>query len=544
MPSYPNNPVTAYDFRLEVCELSPSKKPELVVDIIPFVIEINIYEHLNSSYLTGNIVISDTIGLYPHIDLKGIDRVRIGVRLPDDDADSVVRTFYITNVDNSIRTNDNEYVYVVHIVEEHAFMSSNILVNDYFEGSGTNGSGTEMMQKLFRNYFGREINTQGDGGLAPTAAIKRFQEITPPTRYIAPNITPLAVAEAIRARMTDEVHTPYFLYSSFAGENVFLQSFMDILIYNSRFTRPFVFSQAHGQGQRDSLSLNSQEYNIESYSDTTSLDFSRINKMGFVNSMFYFYDVTRGIPYNPHHNDRTVSNGSVAPNGPGNHWTAYGMFNSPEIANVSGGTGQFSSGDEAIKHLYPEKAVIPWRSPDGRSDAQFNTGDVVNAQNENGTGGDVEAVHKRPAMKKIINMFASAGYTDGFNSYNENPKNTAQSNYLNLVDAHALKAWITSDPIEFIVPGRIFISRATNDTPYATTIGRIANLQFSSIEGNSIVPDLKKSGDHLLYAARHLFSATEGYKVMFTGVKVNPVSETSISSEYRATSGPDDGLRG
>ena len=96
--SYPNTTTTAYDFQLAVCELSPSKRPDLVIDLVPFIVEINIYEHLNKAYLTGNVVVSDPAGLYQHIDIKGIDRLKIGVKLPDEDADTIERTFYIEGV--------------------------------------------------------------------------------------------------------------------------------------------------------------------------------------------------------------------------------------------------------------------------------------------------------------------------------------------------------------------------------------------------------------------------------------------------------------
>lgn len=529
MTSYPGRSTTAYDFQLEVCELSPSKRGDLVIDLRKFVVEINIYESLSKPYLTGNVVVSDTIGLYPHLDIKGIDRIKIGVKLPDEDADVIERTFYIDHVVNSTRTNDNEIVYIFHIVEEIAYLSSFTLVNDYFEGGSSGvGNGTQILQDLFRNYFSRNISTSGDGADPRSRSPRRYVEATPQIRYIAPNITPLAVAEAIRSRMVDERSTPYYLYSSLAGENIYLQSFMDLLVHNSRYNRPFKFSQANGQGDRGSLSIEAQQYNIESYSDTATLDMSNLNNMGFVNSMFYFYDVTRAQPFNPHHNDPTITNGAIVPSGPGNHWTAYGMFNSSDIISIEGGEVQFTGADEAVRYLYPENAVLPWETPSGKTNPQFNTGDLTTALSTSDARNTVEAVHKRPASKQIINMIASAGFRDGFYSYNESPQ---QSDYLKLVDAHALRAWITSDPIEFVVPGRVFLSRPVGDRPYQTSIGRIADLQFTTIEGNSIIPDLKRSGNHLLYAARHMFSVAEGYKVQFTGVKINPVEDTSVSSD-------------
>lgn len=536
-----NSTVTPYDFRLEVCDVSPSKRPDLVVSIIPFIVEINIYENLGKPYLTGDIVVSDTIGLYPHMDIKGIDRVKIGVKLPDDDAAVTERTFYIDRVINSTRTNDNEIVYVLHIIEEHAFLSNNIMVNEILEGGfGSEGSGTQIIKNVFRNYFGRDIVIDGDAEQSAATGDFRFREITPPTRYIAPNITPLAVAQTIKERMIDEKHTPYFLYSSLVGENVFLQSLMDMLIYNSRYKNSFRFSQAFGQGERDSLSLETQQFNIESYTDTSTLDITKINNAGFLNSMFYFYDVTRAQPFNPHHNDETSSEGSITPGLLGNHWTAHGMFNSNNLSDIEGPSARFAGANEALKYLYPENAVLPWESETGRSDTQFNQNEVRAALLDEVATGPIEALHKRPAARQIINMFASAGFVDGYGSYNENPRSDAQASYLNLVDAHALKEWISSDPIDFVVPGRLFLSRSINDNTYNTSIGRIANLQFTTLEGNTVIPDLKRSGDHLLYAARHMFSIAEGYKVQFTGVKVNPISDTSVSGNIPTNALPPD----
>ena len=94
------------------------------------------------------------------------------------------------------------------------------------------------------------------------------------------------------------------------------------------------------------------------------------------------------------------------------------------------------------------------------------------------------------------------------------------SSYERLVTAKSLRNFLTGTNIDINVPGRNFLVEGMN-----RTLGNLINLKFlkNSINAPNYV-DTKKSGKHLIYAARHLFKK-EKYTVTLSCVKIEDLAE-------------------
>ena len=98
---------SAKDFVLEYAILeSHNLKDGASIDITDIVSDIDIYEHLDKPYITGTVVVVDSINLYSKLKLSGIEKLTISVRLPEAQYKSIVKIFYIDKVIRNVRTND------------------------------------------------------------------------------------------------------------------------------------------------------------------------------------------------------------------------------------------------------------------------------------------------------------------------------------------------------------------------------------------------------------------------------------------------------
>lgn len=495
---------TPHDFRLITADMQASSStPQGVLNILEHIIEVVIYENLDRSFLTGTIVVADGAGLYQAADFKGVERIKLGFALPEkDDTATISRTFYIDKVISNNRANDEASVITLHLIEEIGYLSDYINVNRaLYSNNSTVGVGTDIVRKLFKDYFNRDI-------VSTTNTIEK----TPPLKVITPNWTPIESAEWVRNRMVDEYSSPYYLYSSFSGGNIYLQSLQDMLRHNTHHQTTFKYSQV--STNTNTANVNSQMFVIENYSDTEGLNMSKINDAGYVNSKFLFHDVNSNYTFIPTNNTPTVNHGAVSTSPGSEHWTAFGMMNS--VPSDSRGTQTERGVREGLKHIYPAKSVLPWESKNGGTEAALD-GDEVNIglSTPSGRRSSVEAFHHRPESRVISpTVYSSQQFGPDYLSYTEL---RSEGEALQIVDVSAMRHWIVGDPVQITIPGRLFLM---TNTPTQTSIGTIVDLSFVSSDGHSPKLDTKRSGRHLMYAAKHVFSPLAGYRVHATCVKV------------------------
>jgi len=131
-------------------------------------------------------------------------------------------------------------------------------------------------------------------------------------------------------------------------------------------------------------------------------------------------------------------------------------------------------------------------------------------------GGDAQDVeiHLRNASHLVSNIYSTDLYDANIYSIAES---RSVGEFVERLDSKGLRHWVVNYSLNFSVPGRNFISGLAN-----LTIGNKYKLLFlaPSTQGqNATQEDTKKSGEYLIYAARHSFTR-EGYMAHMTGVKL------------------------
>lgn len=484
---------SAYSFELEIAELYSPNFPDRVFDIRNIVVEIDIFENLEKPYLTGNILLINDNDLYSVFNFNGIQSIVLGFRLPEKNSKTIRKRFYIDKTVQDIKATDRESALLFHLIEDIGYVSEYINVNNVFEGKGS-----EIIRKVVSSYFDRKVYF-----------VDEVETIEPqkPFKIVVPNLTPLETTSWVLDRMTADDGSPFYLYSTLSGAEVsrdklntglFLKNWQTMVNQVNRSNYPFIYSSA--EVNRSNTSVDQQMFIIQNHYDEESSDITSLNDSGFVNAKFLFHDVNTNTTYIPGYDEQTINYGANRTLPYGKRWTAKAFF------------------EKALGNSKLSGAVVDKYPIDGRIPYSLTTSP--------NTLGDINPlISQRPESRVVAQVFSSATHDPGYYSYLEGLND---GEHLTKINSKALKNWSMFSPLTFTVPGRLFLNGSVN-----TTIGVKYKLQFISGVGEQARIDNHRSGDYLMYAARHVFSRDGGYTVHFSGIKLNggkPGAQNNINA--------------
>lgn len=129
-------------------------------DIKNLVSEINIYEDMFASCLSGSVVVSDGMDLINEVPIVGEELIRIRLNTPTfSDDDEIYKTFKIYAVTDKIAAaSDRSQVYTIHFISQEGYIDSLLQINGTF-----NGNVSDVVSTLFDKYLKMPRNTLDSG---------------------------------------------------------------------------------------------------------------------------------------------------------------------------------------------------------------------------------------------------------------------------------------------------------------------------------------------------------------------------------------------
>lgn len=476
---------SAKDFVLENALLSSGYlKSDADIELKDVITDIDIYEHLDKPYITGTVTFLDNQNIYSAINFYGIEKFTLTIKLPEQSFPRITKKFYVDKVVKNIRTNDGQTVLVLHITEDIGYLSEFINVNKMYSGKGY-----RIISKIIKEFLGRELSKPTND-----LTFEDRQDNQPILQIIVPNMRPLKAADWIKDRLTTEYGTPFYLFSTLINDKLHLISLTKMLDVQPLNPRPFMYSQGLSNIATD---VNRQMFNIERYNNPNTDEMLKLNSKGFVNSIFAFHDVTT--------NQTFYAGQRQSGDDPSkNNWTAYDMFGTRAVIGRALGNQSRIS----LSSVYPLLTTLPDRG----------------SQPE-------QLLHRRRESKLVSNIVSSELFSGQVYGLQEG---RTRQDLVEIVDAKAFRHWTVNNSLDFTVPGRFFLYGDRH-----RTIGNKIKLAFSIIQqDNTANLDEKKSGEYLIYAARHTFSR-EGYVVHLTGTKlVDKVTNTATYSTPNVEDSP------
>mgnify|MGYP003123794314 CR=1 FL=1 len=231
-------------------------------------VELQIYENIFMPYLTGYLLVQDDNDLYRVAEIKGTERVNVRFRSPGSDVE-IKKVFIITNIQKSIKVNDQMSQLLFEIIEDHGYFNDLQLVNRSY-----NGTGIEMIEKILLDNTNKKIRPN----YFKDPVQKSF-------RYIVPWQTAYEAINTILNFITTDNSFPYFLYSSLNSEDLILtdlESILDREPFNQNI-QPFLYSQGKIAYKN---TIEDQAFNISNLETNNQNDTLALAKMGAVGTSF------------------------------------------------------------------------------------------------------------------------------------------------------------------------------------------------------------------------------------------------------------------
>lgn len=458
---------TPYDFIYDFVTIRSDRGGSL--DISEAVGQIDLYEHLEKSFMTGTIILSDTTDLFNVIQFRGTEYVDIQISFPSDQRLPLRKTFIVTKVDqNKKGLNDNTAAIIIQLVEEHFFLSKITNLSKAYEGKPN-----EIIQTVLTDSrIGRSL-------------FQETPEAQTPVRYLSPYVTPLKIARYMTNLSTTEEGLPYFLYSSLSAESeeIVFRHLGEIL--ESPIDRdPFIYSQALTGLMNGSLPGSS---GVDLYDPRLSGS-----------------ELSRGRTIELEKKGRVIEDYR--------HWNSYDLLRQAELGNIGTdyelvNANQFNTRGFHLDYTDTLSQLNPYLPRD-----------QVNPTYDSTSFGGIH--NRRVAQAQI--MYLSNIYSDSFYNPYDNELYTSPGR---LANAKALRESLSLDMIDVKVPGFNFFPFAGDSgRRKGRCVGRSVNLKFlnNNIEADLTDPDnsidKKISGQYMVYSAKHTFGMTK-YTVSMTCAK-------------------------
>ena len=437
------------DFSITKCILTADRFGQrFELNLAPSISEVQIFESMELPYLECKFLLFDSIGINTYVSISGNESIYLKINVADN-RNVIEKTFIVTGVEDRVSPNDRNEFLVVNCIEKHAYFSSIHRVSSSYTGNPLNS-----IKGIFKS-----LDKEVDDTLSASAPAQSN------LRYVSPFQNPLKTAELLRDRISTTNGGPYFTYASLNDDNIHLSEF-DLLIggsssdrvWNKKF-QPYTYSTL--QPSIGGIGLD------ESVNEAMASRF------------FYIMDFNK-------HPDAQQGNLELAQIGM--FGLEYNVFDTTIGSSPRIDPSPYkSNGNKVISEVF--KAF----------DFVFEKDDVGMLADDTGLFG-TRATGLQPLSsynsKSITQALASQVYDHGVNGYHDESQN--DSHYLLKVKNAIIRAFMLHNMYQMRVPG----------LPYALGnggVGHLLSVDFPYTGENEGEIDPEKSGNYLIYNAKHTF---------------------------------------
>jgi hypothetical protein len=122
-----------------------------ISDISGFMLEINLYENIFSSCMSGNLIVADAINLISNLPLMGNEYIRIKLRTPtleDSPSNVIQKTFQIYSISDRILNDDRSQYYNISFMSIEGNEDQTTVVTKSYKGTTD-----EVAQKIYKEHI-------------------------------------------------------------------------------------------------------------------------------------------------------------------------------------------------------------------------------------------------------------------------------------------------------------------------------------------------------------------------------------------------------
>jgi hypothetical protein len=287
------SPSSPTEYKLESVLISHGRN-EHEFDITAAVIEIELYEHMERTYITGALTFLDDARVVEAIDFNGTEKVTIVVAMHQTDF-KIKKEFAIRQVTGITPATDTSDAVALALIDIDAYISSLINVNKVYEGRPS-----EIIAHVLQDNFGANKTLNRGGTTAesnnPNADgfFSQAKELQNSMRYIVPNKSPYQVIDTMTRRATGTNGMPCYCYASLSDNNLRFFDLYSLITQSSiNAENPLLRSAAAvstSEATGDALALNIEEMEIRSSENAL-----RLIMNGDIGAQYEYVDTTAAI---------------------------------------------------------------------------------------------------------------------------------------------------------------------------------------------------------------------------------------------------------
>ena len=128
------------DYQLLSATITNSdRNSDLTVDIKRLISSFQIFEHIEKSYLTAEVVFADTANLVQDMDFQGGEKLTLEICQSEErnEGFTIKKEFLINRIENITRADEATDAVMLHCIEYHVFKSSLQNISRSYRGSAS-----------------------------------------------------------------------------------------------------------------------------------------------------------------------------------------------------------------------------------------------------------------------------------------------------------------------------------------------------------------------------------------------------------------------
>lgn len=245
------------------------------IDVRSVITELELYENINNTGITGKVLIVDNQNLFNEIKLTGTESLELVISSPADTT-PFSKTFIMSRISGVSIANETTTAYVFTLIERHVFLSKLQKISKAYTGTPK-----QIINNILTGFLDVKIKEDvlNESGPIQTAM-----------SLITPYINPIQAAQWVRNRSTTEKGMPYFLYGTLRSDDISFES-LDDLLNKDTFPEPFTYSMA-GAASDDPKTIMFNVIKLKS-NETSDTVGAMIN--GAIGSNYTVLDTTTGL---------------------------------------------------------------------------------------------------------------------------------------------------------------------------------------------------------------------------------------------------------
>ena len=252
------------------------------VKINKSVFQVDIFEHLDRPFLSGQIIVKDDVNLYDtFFNVKGTERLLL-VFSDASNNNPISKRFVLRKVASSRKTDETTEVLIFSIIEEIYFIDTFSQFSKAYKGTPD-----QIIKNILKDKLQRDL------------ILPNELPCQKPMRVVVPYLTPFQAAQWVTNRASTEHGFPYYLYATLFDEKLRLTSLEEMFTSSawnleSSEGESFGYSQAKNS-QSTNLIGKTQLYNIMDFRGSNNEDTLHLIERGAVGASYNVVDATTGV---------------------------------------------------------------------------------------------------------------------------------------------------------------------------------------------------------------------------------------------------------